>query len=406
MGERWLIGFPPDREGLVSWTRPGDGACAVQRDLLARVAEKVGRRVVLVVPGEEVLLTRVVPPRIGQRDLERAVPYLLEESLSAPVESLHFATGLRQADGGLPVAVVAERLVAEWLEQARAAGILPEAVIPAPLLVPTEPGAWSLVLMPQRAWLRSGAHRAFAFDRENLVFMLRLALEEAVGEPPRRLIVWRGDGVAEDEGVLGGVDLPVEWRRLEGDPLGLLASGDRSGGGIDLAQGAFAPTGRLSGLIRALRPTLGLALLWLMLHAGETGWEIYRLSERVEGLDRSIERVFRESFPEVKRIVNPRVQMNQQLEALRGTGAGGQENKGFLSLLGKAGGALKEVPQAVLNGVRFAEGKMELALRLPDLQRLDVLKKRLEAQALTVAIQSANRESDGIAARLKVESSP
>lgn len=405
MGERWLVGFPPDREGLVPWTRPGEGVREARREPLARVAGAVGRRVVLVVPGEEVLLTRVVPPRASQRELEKALPYLLEESLSVPVETLHFASGPRQADGGLPVAVVAERLMSEWLEQARAVGITPEAVIPAPLLLPLEPGAWSLALMPERVWLRSGPHRGWAIDAGNLAFTLRLALEESVGDPPRRLIVWRGAGVG-GEALFADLDLPIEWRTLEGDPLTLLAVGDRAGEGLDLARGRFAPTGRLAGVVRALRPTLALALVWLALRAGETGWEIQRLEARAAGLDQAIERVFRESFPEVKRIVNPRVQMNQGLEALRGQGGGpgAEGEKGFLALLGRAGGALRESPQPLVNGIRYAEGKLEVSMRLPDLQRLDALKKRLESQTLTVAILSANREGDGVAARLRVES--
>ncbi|MBF0163529.1 MAG: hypothetical protein HQM01_03305, partial [Magnetococcales bacterium] len=351
------------------------------------------------------LLTRVVPPRASQRELEKALPYLLEESLSVPVETLHFATGPRQADGGLPVAVVAERLVDEWLEQARAVGITPEAVIPAPLLLPLEPGAWSLALMPERVWLRSGVNRGWAIEAESFGFALRLALEEAVGDPPRRLIVWRGAGVGGEE-ALSGLDLPIEWRTLEGDPLALLAAGDRPGEGLDLAQGRFAPTGRLSGVLRALRPTLALACLWLALRAGETGWEIRQLEARAIELDQAIERVFRESFPEVKRIVNPRVQMNQQLEALRGQagGAGAEGDKGFLALLGRAGGSLREPPQPLVSGIRYAEGKLEITMRLPDLQRLDALKKRLESHALTVAIQSANREGDGVVARLRLES--
>ncbi|MBF0214745.1 MAG: hypothetical protein HQM00_14480, partial [Magnetococcales bacterium] len=88
MGERWLIQLPPDPEGRVTWCAPGDGATVARRDPLSDVAALAGRRVVLVVPGEAVWLTAVQPPRSALRDLTRMVPYLLEESLAAPVESL------------------------------------------------------------------------------------------------------------------------------------------------------------------------------------------------------------------------------------------------------------------------------------------------------------------------------
>ncbi|MBF0270748.1 MAG: type II secretion system protein GspL [Magnetococcales bacterium] len=404
MGERWLMRLPPDSEGRVIWTAPGDGARVARRDPLSQVATMAGRRVVLVVPGEEVLLTRVVPPKAGQRDLLKAVPYLLEESLSAPVEQLHFALGQRESDGGLPVAVVALRQLEEWLEPVRGAGLEPEAVLPAPLLLPLEPGAWSVLLTPEIAWVRTGACAGFGVDAANLAVALGLALSDGVVPPPERLEVWLDPERQEPPASLAALGVVVMWHRFAGDPLTVLAAHDRPGGGLDLAQGRFARAGRMGGMVRALRPTLVLLLIWLLMRGGEAGLQAFRLEQRADELDRAIQGVFRESFPEVKRIVNPKVQMTQQLESLKGGGRGTEGNKGFLSVFGRSGKALREIPESVLNGVRFGEGKLELMVRLPDLQRLDVLKQRMEGSGLAVGIQSASREGEGIAARLKVES--
>ncbi|MBF0192819.1 MAG: type II secretion system protein GspL [Magnetococcales bacterium] len=404
MGERWLMRLPPDSEGRVIWTAPGDGARTARRDPVAQVAALAGRRLVLVVPGEEVLLTRVTPPKAGQRDLLKAVPYLLEESLSAPVEQLHFALGRRGADGELPVAVVAVRQLEEWLEPVRAAGVEPEAVVPAPLLLPLEPGVWSVLLTPECAWVRTGECAGFGVDPANLAMALGLALSDAAARPPERLGVWFDPALQAQPEPLASLGVGVEWHPFSGDPLTVLAAYDRPGGGLDLAQGPFAPASRMGGVVRALRPTLALLLIWLLMRGGEAGLEAFRLEQRAVELDRAIQGVFRESFPEVKRIVNPRVQMTQQLESLKGGGRGSDTGKGFLSVFGRSGQALREIPESVVNGVRYGEGKLELMVRLPDLQRLDVLKQRMEGSGLAVGIQSASREGEGIAARLKVES--
>ncbi|NGZ06405.1 MAG: type II secretion system protein GspL [Magnetococcales bacterium] len=403
MGERWLIQWPPDAAGHVTWAAPGDGARVARRDSLATVAGLAGRRVVLVVPGEEVLLIRTTPPKGSRNDQLQALPYLLEESLSAPVESLHFAVAPEPGTREMAVAVVAVRLMEEWLEMARTAGVQPEAVIPAPVLVPLERAAWSIALGADQVWVRCRVHAGWATDREHLLFTLRLALEDpAWGERPERLIVWLPpDGDAGLTG-LGELGIAVEWRHHAGELLTLLAAHDRPGEAINLAQGRFAPASRVAGWLGAMRPTLLLCGCWLLLRGAEAGLELWRMEQQIVELDQRIEQVFRQAVPEVKRIVNPKVQMSQHLDVMRGAGRS-DGARGGLALLGRAGTALQATPEGVLNGLSYGENKLELRVRLPDLQRLDGLKQRLEGSGLRVAIQSASRESDGVAVRLKVE---
>jgi hypothetical protein len=102
-------------------------------------------------------------------------------------------------------------------------------------------------------------------------------------------------------------------------------------------------------------------------------------------------------------VVNPRVQMTQQLEALRGPSGGEAGGRGFLSLFARVGSALREAPESRLQGVRYGEGKLELMLLLPDLQHLDAVKQRIERSGGVVSVLSVNREGEVTAARLKVE---
>ncbi|MBF0214744.1 MAG: hypothetical protein HQM00_14475, partial [Magnetococcales bacterium] len=182
------------------------------------------------------------------------------------------------------------RLMEEWLEWARGVGLTPEAVLPAPLLLPWEPGSWSVVITPERGcWVRSGEHAGWGVDEENLLFALKRALSDPEWQPPERLVVWRGAEAEKPDAAIEGLGIPVEWRHHHGDPLTLLAAHDRPGRGIDLAQGRFARSGQMDGVWRTLRPTAVLLLIWLLMRGGETGIEAWRLAERAEGLDRAIE---------------------------------------------------------------------------------------------------------------------
>ncbi|MBF0179745.1 MAG: hypothetical protein HQM03_06935 [Magnetococcales bacterium] len=398
MTERWLVGLPVDADGRVAWTNPGDGERVCRRDSLARVAALAGRRLVAVAPGVEMVLTRLEVGRIAARDLARAVPYLLEEQLCVPVETLHFALGRRAPDGWLPVAVVSRRRMEEWIAPLRQAGARPEAIFPAPLLLPWEPECWSVVAREGQAMARTGPVSGFAVDLVNLPLALRRALAAPDIRPPARIrLLTDVDSPSLPD--LTALGVPVRVEAMRGDPLSLMSVQAAAGCGIDLAQGAYLPAGRGGDGLARLRFAMVCVLIWLVIKAG-LGWvEGERLDRRIAGLDREIRELFEGTWPGA-RLVDPRVQMRQQLEGLRRGGARGQ---GFVPLFGRVAGVLRRVGDVELRGVRHQAGKLELIARLADLQRLEALERALREAGLTVALQGAEQEGSGVAARLLVE---
>ncbi|MGB5337972.1 MAG: GspL/Epsl periplasmic domain-containing protein, partial [Gammaproteobacteria bacterium] len=101
-------------------------------------------------------------------------------------------------------------------------------------------------------------------------------------------------------------------------------------------------------------------------------------------------------------VVNPRVQMQQQLEQLqRRQGTGNR----FLSLLSRSGKVLNGVQGTEIISVNFRGGKLDMDLTVADLQLLDKLKQQLaEGTGLAVEIQSATASSDKrVRSRLRIE---
>jgi general secretion pathway protein L len=105
-----------------------------------------------------------------------------------------------------------------------------------------------------------------------------------------------------------------------------------------------------------------------------------------------IEQTFREASPETQRIVNPRIQMQQQLDKLqKRQGAGG----GFLSLLAQSGSVLKGMQGVEVSGATFRAGRLDVDLVVANLQLLDQLKQALmKGGRLSVEIQSATTGQD------------
>jgi general secretion pathway protein L len=123
-------------------------------------------------------------------------------------------------------------------------------------------------------------------------------------------------------------------------------------------------------------------------------------SER-EALDTRINEIYRQTFPAAKRVVNPRVQMQQQLEVLMRRQGGGD---GFMTLLARAGDVLRTNKSIEISGASFRAGRLDVDLTANNLQVLDELKQTLTGKGLVVEIQSATTDaSQQVKSRLRIQ---
>ncbi len=81
---------------------------------------QAGRRVCVLAPASDVLLTDAESPLKSGARYQQIVPFALEEQLAEDIESLHFAVGRRVGDSPrIPVAVVSRALIDGWLNHLR-----------------------------------------------------------------------------------------------------------------------------------------------------------------------------------------------------------------------------------------------------------------------------------------------
>lgn len=356
--------------------------------------DAANRRVTVLVPGEDVVLTHArVPGRNRQRVLQ-AVPFALEEQFAEDIENLHFATGVQPGDKGYPVAVVARARMAGWVERLKALKLAPEAMYAEVQVLPLTSDAWSMLVEGDRALVRSDAHGGFASDLSMIgtLFNLYAGRESA----PERVQVY-GDTVVD----LGVVDaFNVDESR---PPLAWMAAGLAQGAGVNLLQGAFSFREDVGALLRPWRATAALLAACVVAALVAVGVENFRLERQQEAMSAEIDQLFRATFPEVQRVVNARAQMEQALHRLeRQTGGAGTE---FLALLGETGTVLQRTRGIQVSGASFRDGRLDLELAADNLQVLDELKQALTGGGrLKAEIQSATTESgQKVKSRLRVE---
>jgi general secretion pathway protein L len=343
-------------------------------------------------------LTRVSIPGSSRQKLLRAAPYALEEQLSEDVDNLHFAVGATLEDEGWPVAVIRRQFMDALTAEFLAAGLDVQQVTPDILALPYNAEETSVLVENDVALVRTGYSAGFAVDSDNLGMMLAARMNSEEATVPQLHLFVSKDDLRPDMAEFVG-ETTVE--PFAGDPLNVFARGLEARS-INLLQGAYSRSGDWASLLRPWRATAALLVAGILVSNVAMGIDYFRLTRESEQLRAQIEQTFREASPETQRIVNPRIQMQQQLDKLQHQqGAGG----GFLSLLAQSGQVLKGLSGVDVSGATFRAGRLDIDLTVANLQLLDQLKQALmEDGRLSVEIQSATTGQDQrVHSRLRIE---
>jgi general secretion pathway protein L len=185
-----LIRLPSEVGALTSWRDGGMSANATLDEIAPRTN---GRRCTVLVPGGKVLLTDASLPTRNRQRMQKAVPYALEEQLIDDVEAQHFALGSAPANSPVPVAVVAQDAMDDWLATLHQSGIRPDALLPDTLALPWEPGEWTLGIESgpdgSRWLLRCGEYRGYSIEADTGIALIGALLSEDHAVLPARLLV-------------------------------------------------------------------------------------------------------------------------------------------------------------------------------------------------------------------------
>ncbi len=305
------------------------------------------------------LLTPQVPALTGSRLLQ-ALPNVVEDALLQDVAACAIVAGPDLDDGRRLVAVIDR----EWLEFAVGAferrGIRVRSAWPAQLSLSLQPGIWSISCIRRSLALRTDPLNGLGWNAgedpqrraEAVTGMLQTAL--ALNDVPTQgMRAWVDDPewaqpLNEAASQLGW---PVEIRALdlpESAPIDLLSG--REAASRRMLAAFDARAWRAPALLAGA--CLAAALAGLNLHWAQL------LTEKT-AIRQSLEATFRSAFPAAQVVVDPVLQMNRQVAALRArSGQSGPED--FAPLLGRLGDALGPTGVDALAAVEYREGRLKV----------------------------------------------
>ena len=404
MAKNVIIHLPVVGEDLAHWAVTDDKGILTSEQSTGTLSEAAaavdGRRATLVVPGDDVLLAEATVPGGSAARALQAVPYALEDQLADDVELLHFALGNKDKDDNYPVAVVGRETMDTVKEQCVAADLRVSEIVPETLALPKFSGidvgesGWTALLDKQQVVVRLNGYKGFATDVSMAGIMLNGAREDLPENVNASVVVYRTDPSAN----LPALDnIEMEVRDCD-SKLSLYASGLASAPHINLQQGEYSPKTQFNKNWKPWRWTAVLAAVLGAIFMGGRFMEYQALKSQVADLDAQIATVFKSALPGVK-MQRPEAQMKAHLKQLSGG-----TPEGFINSLHHITAALGEQPQTVVRSISVRNGRFELEINTDAIPTLDLLKADLDKRGnLSMSVQSANRESDGVRSRIRIE---
>ena len=382
------------RADALSWFAPGAAQAepVSAAEVRARLAARREHRVILAVPGADTRLLELPVAREERRHLDTSLPFMLEESLSEDIDTLHFARQSLEA-GRYAVAVSAQNAMQRW----RAAlGDLWDKLpwVPEPLLLPWDRGVWTLVCAADNALLRYGRAAGTRLEYPLLGPLLEGLLER---ETPERVLVYGDDETRDRARLPAALRERCEWR--QGGLGAALRRADAGAPLLDLRQGAYAPRLPYARWWRQTRALAALLLAALLLHALALWMDLRRLQRQDVALRGEIQALYREVNPRGA-VVDAERQLRRQLAALRG----GEVGASFSALLAPLGEAVAAGSGVLLASLNYSQrsGELRLNLLAPDFAAVETLRQRLVEAGLEASLETSSRSGERVRARLRV----
>jgi general secretion pathway protein L len=364
------------------------------------------RRVVVIVPASDALVTDSDAPAKGAAKLAQVIPYALEERVADEIENLHFAIGERAGSGRVPVTVVARARLDGWLAELRGAGLDPVAIYPESALVPSMPGQIIALLEDDALILRTSdapplVMPALAIaDAFEMVLAAQTSPVAGLEPAPLGLLLYTGhDEWQAHEQVVDSLRdrfTGVKVQLLPSGSLSVLAPAAASGEAVNLLQGAYSVASTFEQGWRAWRVAAVLALALLGLHIGARLFELSRLGKTEAALDASIEEAFHQAMPGQQNASNAKRRVTQRLAEVRG-GSGA-----LLPALSALAIARTAAPSATVEGLTYREGTLDLQIIAPDAAALDAIGRQMRSANFKADILGGSANGDNYRGRLQV----
>jgi general secretion pathway protein L len=149
------------------------------------------------------------------------------------------------------------------------------------------------------------------------------------------------------------------------------------------------------------RLTVVLLLFFGVLQLADLVIFYQQLQQQTQQLNQQIEQIYRQTFPTAQKIVNPRVQMEQQLKELTAKTTH-SPSANFLVMLNQLSPILTKATELTVKEIHFQNNKLELNLEATDVTTLEGLKRLLKAANVDATVITLSNDIKAVKAKLQM----
>lgn len=356
-----------------------------------KVPQQVSQ-VIGVVPGEYVTTRDVMVPGRRRSNVEAALPYALEESLTEEVEALHF-TLLRWKPGeAATVAIVSRARLAQWVDEFSELDISFDRIVPGYLLLPLhEDNTLTVCPVPSGPiYVRSSELAGFAMEQDFFPYWLDSEDLEGKSLAVADLELTRSLG-SSSEMKASHWDIGShigDWLKVAAETETLSA--------VSLLHGEFQPVHK-SRNYRPLKIAAMCSAFAVVLMSLSMVRELQQLRQEEKQVDDSTLKLFTTNFPNEPFLGRPRFQVESLLSQRQG---GGQND--FQRLLNVTTGVLT-THGGKIEEVNFRDQALTVLCTVKGLSVLDNIQQSLQQQSdVTAELLSSGARDNEITGRFRV----
>jgi general secretion pathway protein L len=398
MAEPIIVRLINQQDLIVQWlsVKPSWSPEIQQGNLQALAKSIDNSAVILLLPASDVLLLAIDLPVKSNNQIKKALPFALEELMADEMETYHLVWH-RQAKGKVYVAAINREKFKACLASFQEYGIKLDSVYSETLCLPYQENSCSLLIEHQNAILRTGQWLGGGIEVE----MLPIVLDKIRLDNPSlaSLECW---SASEPTQCLS--ELPFNLTHHTTDPSLLLLESavTKLTGELNLLTSDFAQKNTQRVQWKKWLPALAIICVTALLQTGLLLNSYWQQKTELASLETQTLSLFKQTFPEVKRIVNIKVQADQQLIDLRkqSTGSGSS----FMSLLYQTGQVLNVNPGFEIRQLDYINDSLQVHLIAPTISQVEQVKQQLESSnQLSVKIQAAEANQKGVEVHYEIK---
>lgn len=366
--------------GQFQWLDLEAAESSINSGSLTELADAAQQRpLIMVWPAASALLVEIDLPLRNAAQINKALPYALEDLLAEDVDRYHLVWHRQAASQRIVVAAVTHQLLADCCQRFESVGLVLNMILPEPLLLPWQSGECGLLIHAQQAvfrhaeWLGGGGETDLS-----ILLLQKLYQQHAVADA---LCVWSDAESAQIKDFCN--DWPGTVDQYESfEPLELYRQQWQFAKPMNLLTGHYAIKATHTTDLKKFWPAAAILLIALMLQVVLQWQLVKRQQQQLQTMQASSESLFKQAFPEIKRLVNLKAQADQRLSELQQQTS--QQQSGFLALLYRSGMHLKDDRQIKIQRLQFSNDSLQFRISAADVSGIEQFEHRLADEGLQV----------------------